>query len=511
MLTHGARRLSRELPEALSAAQRAISTGATLEQAAPALATVTKKTGGFLSSLFGGSSSQKLPPLDEPLSGVPEPPPLDVNAPAPTTKITTLDNGMRIASEDMIGPANNVGVYIESGSVYESPVNAGVSHLLERMAFKSTTNRTHFRVVRELEAIGSNVQAGAHRELFCLAGDSLKTYLPEMVEILADTVRNPKFAPWEVAEQLKKVEDDIRAIVDKPENLLLEALHEAGYQGALGRPLVAPETAVLRLNPETLHRFVEENWVAPRMVLSAVGADHDELLAITEPLFSDMPKAQARPPPASKYVGGDWRKAVDSPITHVALAFEFQGGWRNLKDAVALSVLQILLGGGGSFSAGGPGKGMHSRLYTGVLAKNGWVVSATAFSHIYNETGLFGIHMAGDSRYADGLADIAIEQLQALTSGKVTQKEVDRAKTQTISMILMNLESRSIISEDIGKQVLTYGERKPVQHFVSQIESLTLDDITKLAAKMLKTPPTVAAWGDVVHVPRLDQIASRFG
>jgi hypothetical protein len=77
------------------------------------------------------------------------------------------------------------------------------------------------------------------------------------------------------------------------------------------------------------------------MVLSAVGADHDELLAIAEPLFSDMPKVQARPPPASKYVGGDWRKAVDSPITHVALAFEFQGGWRNLKDAVALSVLQV--------------------------------------------------------------------------------------------------------------------------------------------------------------------------
>jgi processing peptidase subunit alpha len=48
------------------------------------------------------------------------------------------------------GPANSVGVYIESGSVYESPVNAGVSHLLERMAFKSTTNRTHFRVVREV-------------------------------------------------------------------------------------------------------------------------------------------------------------------------------------------------------------------------------------------------------------------------------------------------------------------------------------------------------------------------
>lgn len=30
-------------------------------------------------------------------------------------------------------------------------------------------------------------------------------------------------------------------------------------------------------------------------------------------------------------------------------------------------VLNIMMGGGGSFSAGGPGKGMYSRLYTNVL------------------------------------------------------------------------------------------------------------------------------------------------
>ena len=37
------------------------------------------------------------------------------------------------------------------------------------------------------------------------------------------------------------------------------------------------------------------------------------------------------------------------------LAFEFAGGWNDMAGSVAVTVLQFLLGGGGSFSAGGPG------------------------------------------------------------------------------------------------------------------------------------------------------------
>ena len=37
------------------------------------------------------------------------------------------------------------------------------------------------------------------------------------------------------------------------------------------------------------------------------------------------------------------------------------------QDFVAACVLSQLLGGGGSFSAGGPGKGLYSRFYMNVL------------------------------------------------------------------------------------------------------------------------------------------------
>ena len=38
-------------------------------------------------------------------------------------------------------------------------------------------------------------------------------------------------------------------------------------------------------------------------------------------------------------------------------------------DFIPFCVLNMMMGGGGSFSAGGPGKGMYTRLYTRVLNK----------------------------------------------------------------------------------------------------------------------------------------------
>lgn len=100
-------------------------------------------------------------------------------------------------------PATSLGLYVDCGSVYEDPNSFGTSHLLERMAFKSTINRSHLRIVREVEAIGGNVQASASREQLGYTFDALKTYIPQMVELLIDCVRNPAFLDWEVDETVQ--------------------------------------------------------------------------------------------------------------------------------------------------------------------------------------------------------------------------------------------------------------------------------------------------------------------
>merc|ERR1712232_1402112 len=73
------------------------------------------------------------------------------------------------------------------------------------------------------------------------------------------------------------------------------------------------------------------------------------------------------------------------------LGWEVDGGW-NGELLAAVTVLQMFLGGGGSFSTGGPGKGMHTRLYTWVLNRHFWVESIQASSVMYADSGLFTIY-----------------------------------------------------------------------------------------------------------------------
>ncbi|CAK9324660.1 unnamed protein product [Citrullus colocynthis] len=467
-------------------------------------------SGGFFSWLTGERSSS-LPPLETPLSGITLPPPLPDHVEPSKTKITTLPNGVRIASETSSNPAASIGIYLDCGSIYETPVSSGASHLLERLAFKSTTNRSHLRIVREVEAIGGNTGASASREQMGYTFDALKTYVPEMVELLVDCVRNPVFLDWEINEELQKLKAEIGELANNPQGLLLEAIHSAGYSGALANPLVAPEFALSRLDGTILEEFIAENYTAPRMVFAASGVEHEELLSIAEPLLSDLPKLPIVKVPESAYVGGDYRRQADCGSTHVALAFEVPGGWHKEKDAIVLTVLQMLMGGGGSFSAGGPGKGMHSRLYLRVLNEYQQIQSFSAFNSIFNNTGLFGIYASTGSDFVAQAVDIAASELISIaTPGQVSQVQLNRAKESTKSAVLMNLESRMIVSEDIGRQILTYGERKPVEHFLKAVDSITLNDITNIAQKVISSPLTMASYGDVINVPTYESVNSRF-
>eukprot|EP00270_Netrium_digitus_P018129 TRINITY_DN6840_c0_g1_i2.p1 TRINITY_DN6840_c0_g1~~TRINITY_DN6840_c0_g1_i2.p1 ORF type:complete len:534 (+),score=123.82 TRINITY_DN6840_c0_g1_i2:57-1604(+) len=508
--TSAARRQLRKVLNATVSGQRALHGGSYLMSSVPATS-VAAKQGGLLSWLLG-KPAVSLPPLYEPLAGLQLPPPLEEDIPVAETKITTLSNGLRIASEDKPGALVSVGIYVDSGSVYEGPETSGASHLLEKMAFKSTANRSHFRLVREVEAIGANVIASASREQMAYVGDGLKTYLPEILELLVDTVRNSVFNEWEVKEQAAKVRSDIQAAMSRPEVLLQEALHSAAYIGGLGNPLMASDASLARLSGESLFNFVSENYTAPRIVVAAAGVEHDELVALAESLLSDLPKVELADVPASHYVGGEWRGSAPSEATHIAMGFEFPGGWRNEKESVTATVLLILLGGGGSFSAGGPGKGMYSKLYTNVLNEHSEVRSCNAFASIYNTTGIFGIQAVADSSFTPELVDtLTKEFLKVATPGKVSETELQRAKNATISTVLMQLESRAIAAEDIGRQILTFGKRKGVSEFVDLVNSVTANDITELTHKLLSSPLSFAAFSDVVSVPRFDQIASRFG
>jgi len=195
---------------------------------------------------------------------------------------------------------------------------------------------------------------------------------------------------------------------------------------------------------------------------------------------------------------------------NVMLAFGCPG-WLDVKGSVGVTVLNVLMGGGGSFSSGGPGKGMHSRLYKRVLQKNASIVNCSFVNSMFNTTGFAGILISSGETPASHLVDIASAELLELAKpGALTEEEVARAKASAISAVLFNLESKSIAAEDIGRQVLTYGAKKDLKEYVDAVNALTPKALQELAASMMKSTPTLVSYGDVADMPRLSMIESRF-
>ena len=100
-----------------------------------------------------------------------------------TTEITTLDGGLRVATETMASVQTvSVGVWIDVGARYEAPEVNGVAHMLEHMAFKGTARRSARAIAEAIENVGGQLNAYTSREHTAYYARVLADDLPLAVE-----------------------------------------------------------------------------------------------------------------------------------------------------------------------------------------------------------------------------------------------------------------------------------------------------------------------------------------
>ncbi|KAI8145582.1 Metalloenzyme, LuxS/M16 peptidase-like protein [Fennellomyces sp. T-0311] len=463
-------------------------------------------------------------------------------------KITTLPNGIRVATESTPGHFGAVGVYVDAGSRYETDKTRGVSHILDRLAFKSTANRSADQVVEELESLGGNIMCSSSRECIMYQSAIFSQDLERVVSLFSDVVCNPTIAPAEVDEQRMTAMYEIEEIWSKPEMILPEILHTVAYQGnTLGNPLLCPPENLESMSSELIKGYMKDWYRPERMVIAACGTDHDKVVQLankyfghldksSEPLDSVETHAEALRRQAAEatnedsssivksffsspkqrqpsnvydiasqpahYTGGNsfLDVALDAaPLTHVYVAFE--GLSINDPDIYSLATLQILLGGGGSFSAGGPGKGMYSRLFTNVLNQHYWVESCQAFNHCYTDSGLFGIAGSCRPEYANALLEVICRELDLVSRSDVMEHlavnatELSRAKNQLKSSLLMNLESRMVQLEDLGRQVQVHGKKTGIDEMLEHIDRVDVAELQRVASRIVRGAVGVTSGG----------------
>lgn len=450
---------------------------------------------------------------------------------APQTEITVLPSGLRVISQETYGQAATLGIFIDAGSRLEdgasgsftasrlSPTNTrslclpldsnvGVTHLLEHLGFKSTTTRSHADLVRQIESIGALTTSSCGREQIIYTIDLLRDNVERGLELLADSVLHLDVSSDEIESIKTIMRFQTEDLLENPQALLQEYIHTAAYgaSASLGRPLQCPLDKIDALTLDKVLAFRKQHFVADKMVLAGSGVDHASLVALATKFFADVPTGDAaNTVEPVVYTGGI--QTIENPesmFSYAALAFP-TGGWHH-NDLVPVCVLHTLLGGGDSFSAGGPGKGMYSRLYTSVLNRFYWVESAFAFSSIHADAGLLGIYGACAPSHTSNLVALLCNQMLSVATRPVDATELQRAKNQLKSSVLMNLESRMILYEDIGRQLLTYGMRESPESVCAKIDAVTAADIQRVVQSAMAHPPSLVYSGDLKLFPSYEQV-----
>ncbi|QRV94913.1 QCR1 core subunit of the ubiquinol-cytochrome C reductase complex protein [Ceratobasidium sp. AG-Ba] len=459
----------------------------------------------------------------------------------PPVQITSLPNKIRVATEATPGHFGALGVYVDAGSRYESPRFSGCSHILDRMAWKSTHTQSADAISAQIDALGGQFLCSSSRETIMYQASHFTHDVPAALGIIADTIQNSLFLPEEMEAQRDAAAYEVREVSAKPEMILPEIIHSVAYKdNTLGNPLLCPEDRIDKIDGPLLREFMR-TWFRPeRMVIAGAGMPHAELVELAEKHFGDMslPTAASQKVPThllngglksqpslykslttaatsflhtpdepsfsnlanarARYTGGYlYLPRPDLELTHLYVAFE--GVPIHDPDIYALATMQILLGGGGSFSAGGPGKGMYSRLYTHILNHHPQVDHCAAFHHIYTDSSLFGINtMLHLSTTPMQVLPIIAHQFAMLLYKTVPAGELQRAKNQLKSSLVMALESRAVEVEDLGRQVLVHGRKIGVEEMCEKIDSIDAADMRRVAGRVFGesgSKPTVVVMG----------------
>jgi processing peptidase subunit alpha len=451
--------------------------------------------------------------LNRSITSIAKQPLIKATKEASGASISTLSNGIRVASHDQKGHFCALGVFIDAGPRYEPAHLRGLSNFVERLSLKSTLHKSRSDVAGIIERVGSNVTSTCGRENIIVQGSVFRHDFETTLELFADTVRYPQITEDEMDEVRGTIDWELNNNYDKPEWLIPELAHQTAFaNNTYGIPQYTPLGILNDITRDQVEEYRKLFYRPSRIVLASVGVPHDLFCEYAEKYFGSMKEPQYMQPVVEpvKYTGGELIHENDAKdLTSIFLGFESPR--LEDPDLYAASVLQILLGGGDSFSAGGPGKGMYSRLYTRVLNRMPWVESITATNVCHKDSGLFGFQGKVPHGIAPNFLSIIGSEIRAILDQKIYPEEIQRAKNQLRSSLFMALEAKLVSVEDMGRQIQMTGRRICPKEMSEKIEMVTEEDIKRVFAKIVSKRPTFVLSGKKTRIPDIADFEAQFG
>lgn len=358
-----------------------------------------------------------------------------------------LSNGIRVVCEQ-IDYAHSVafGVWIRTGSAYETLNNNGIAHMVEHMVFKRTKRRTARQIADETADIGGNLDAYTSKEFTSYYVWVLKENLAQSIDLLGDMLTGSLFLDEDLEKEKDIVMEEIDMYKDSPEDVVHEMLQKSIWdRHPLGYLISGEKETVEGFSGEDLRRFVKEHYTAENIIISVAGnVSWQEIGGMLEEAFGGIPKSgSVRELVTPTFCPCVYLEEKDIEQVHLNLAYDSITSVA--EERYAFSVLNAILGGG-----------VNSRLFLKVREEMGLAYSVYSYGSTFQKAGLFHIYAGLNANMLEPAIEAMGQEIRLLKNTLPGEEEIARAREQIKTDLIIQGENIKGRMNSNAKELLLF-------------------------------------------------------
>lgn len=392
-------------------------------------------------------------------------------AKASSISVSTLENGMKVITENSNTLSSFSLTYPFAGSSSELITEYGAAYLNKHMNYKSGSGLSTIAINRTIEEdSGSGPYSMIDR--YGVTMGCTSPILPEkLYTILPLFATSCTFEKWDVRDAKEAAMKESAVAKESLQITLTEQLFASMYgpQTVMGRPIYGSSPSCTL---DALQSFRQRAYGVNTAILAVTGiTDHTAFCTEVSHLLSESPIVTDPKPTSSSYLGGESRISIPSMgYAHVALAFDATGTSKVVSDVV-IEYLTLC--------------GMDQNI-TGLAATpNGTVI---------------GLYSGSESTTSSTMMDSIVSILKAVPSSE----HVQRAKTLAKAKALLAYDNATGSADMV--QILASSVRNntiytSLNDVSTAYDSVSQQQVTSTIATMIKTNPSLAAVGDITYIP----------
>nr|WP_201589873.1 pitrilysin family protein [Psychrobacter fozii] len=399
-----------------------------------------------------------------------------------------LENGLKIViKEDHRAPVVMSQIWYRVGSTDEPINKGGISHLLEHMMFKGTTDVSSDDYERLIAKFGgvnnafTSYDYTGYYELFPA------NRFPLALELEADRMKNLLFNEKEFVKEHQVVMEERRQRTD--DNPLAKAYESfrllALPDSPKGESVIGPMSELESITLPELKDWYQK-WYAPNNATLVIVGDVDpqDVLAQAKRYFGELtPSALPKRPTVSQkgfrgYQKVDSEQAVQVPVLLMGYNVPslVTAGENNEKQAYALSLAQDVLDGG-----------LSARLESRLIREQGLLTTVgTSYDLLDRGDGLFLIQATPREGVSLEQAQQAImTEIEKLKTDPIAADEISRAKTNTVTGLVYAQDSMEGQARMIGSLQSIGLDDRLLAELPAKLDGISIADIQTASKKYL--------------------------